>query len=84
MQFGLLEMWAAMGPVAKTVSFILIAMSIVSIYMFIERQLVFVRARDKSREVAPKLAELLKSGNVKDALALSNKKDYKEIGRAHV
>jgi biopolymer transport protein ExbB/TolQ len=77
MQFGLLEMWAAMGAVAKTVAIILIAMSIISIYMFIERQLVFARARNKSREVAPKLADLLKSGNIKDALALSNKKDYK-------
>ena len=76
MQFGLMEMVAAMGPVAKIVSVILLAMSIISVYMLIERQLVFARARNKSREVAPKLAELLKSGNVKDALALSNKKDY--------
>ncbi|MCK7483081.1 MAG: hypothetical protein M0C28_42760 [Candidatus Moduliflexus flocculans] len=41
MQFGLIEMWTAMGAVAKTVAIILIAMSIVSIYMFIERLLVF-------------------------------------------
>ncbi len=77
MQFGLMEMVAAMGPVAKIVSVILVAMSIISVYMLIERQLVFARARNKSREVAPKLAELLKNGNIKDALALSNKKDYK-------
>src|SRR4030065_1290038 len=77
MQFGLLEMWAAMGAVAKTVAIMLIALSVITIYMFIERQLVFARAKSKSREVAPKLAELLKSGNIKDALALSNKKEYK-------
>ena len=77
MQFGLLEMWAAMGGVAKTVAIILIAMSIITIYMLIERLLVFSRARKTSRIVAPKLADLLKSGNLKDALALSNKKDYK-------
>ena len=76
MQFGLMEMVAAMGPVAKIVSVILVAMSIISVYMLIERQIVFARARNKSREVAPKLAELLKSGNIKDALALSNKKEY--------
>ena len=75
MQFGLMEMWQAMGPVAKIVSFILIGMSIVSIYMFIERLMVFSRAKKTSRAVAPKLADLLKSGNIKDALALSSKKD---------
>ena len=84
MQFGLLEMWQQMGALAKAVSIILIAMSIISIYMLIERQLVFARARKKSREVAPKLAELLKSGNIKDALALSNKKEYKGSHLARV
>jgi len=84
MQFGLLEMWAAMGAVAKTVAIILIVMSIVSIYMLIERLMVFNRAKKKSREVAPKLAELLKSGNLKDALSLSNKKEYKGSHLARV
>jgi biopolymer transport protein ExbB/TolQ len=84
MQFGLLEMWAAMGAVAKTVAIVLIAMSIVSIYMLIERLLVFSRAKKKSREVAPKLADLLKAGNLKDALSLSSKKDYKGSHLARV
>ena len=84
MQFGLLEMWAAMGPVAKAVAILLIALSIITIYLFIERQLVFARARKKSLEVAPKLADLLKSGNVKDAYALANKKDYKGSHLARV
>jgi biopolymer transport protein ExbB/TolQ len=84
MQFGLLEMWAAMGAVAKTVAILLIALSVITIYMFIERQLVFARARKKSREVAPKLADLLKSGNIKDAYALANKKDFKGSHLARV
>jgi biopolymer transport protein ExbB/TolQ len=84
MQFGLLEMWAAMGAVAKTVAIILIGLSIISIYMFIERLLVFRRAKQKSREVAPKLADLLKNGNIKDALSLSSKKDYKGSHLARV
>ena len=84
MQFGLLEMWAAMGSVAKTVAIILIGLSIITIYMFIERLLVFSRAKKTSRAVAPKLAELLKSGNLKDALSLSSKKDYKGSHLARV
>jgi biopolymer transport protein ExbB/TolQ len=77
-------MWAAMGAVAKTVAIILIVMSIVSIYMLIERLLVFSRAKKTSRAVAPKLADLLKSGNLKDALALSSKKEYKGSHLARV
>lgn len=75
MQFGLIEMWQAMGPVAKAVAIILIALSIVTIYLYIERMLTFKRARNKSKVIAPKLADLLKAGNVKDALALASKKD---------
>ena len=84
MQFGLLEMWAAMGAVAKTVAIILIALSVITIYMLIERLLVFSRAAKTSRAVAPKLADLLKNGNLKDALSLSSKKEYKGSHLARV
>jgi biopolymer transport protein ExbB/TolQ len=84
MQFGLIEMWQAMGPVARTVSILLIGLSIISLYLFVERQLVFRRARSKSKEVAPKLADLLKKGQIKDALTLSSKKENKGSHLARV
>ncbi len=84
MQFGLIEMWTAMGAVAKTVAILLIGLSIVSLYLFIERQMTFARARRKSKDVAPKLADLLKSGNIKDALSLASKKDNKGSHLARV
>jgi biopolymer transport protein ExbB/TolQ len=84
MQFGLIEMWQAMGGVAKTVAIILIFLSIVSIYFFIERNLVFAKARRKSKQVAPKLADLLKNGKVEEALSLSAKKEYKGSHLARV
>jgi biopolymer transport protein ExbB/TolQ len=84
MQFGLIEMWQAMGPVAKGVTFLLIALSIISLYLFVERQLVFRRARSKSKQVAPKLADLLKKGQVKEALTLSTKKENKGSHLARV
>jgi biopolymer transport protein ExbB/TolQ len=84
MQFGLIEMWQAMGPVARTVSILLIGLSIISLYLFVERQLVFRRARSKSRQVAPKLADLLKKGQIKDALTLSSKKENKGSHLARV
>jgi biopolymer transport protein ExbB/TolQ len=84
MQFGLIEMWQAMGPVAKGVAIILIALSIVSLYLFIERQLVFRKARTKSKLVAPKLADMLKKGLVQEALTLSSKKENKGSHLARV
>jgi len=84
MQFGLIEMWQAMGAVAKTVAIILISLSVITIYLFIERQLVFTRARKKSMEVAPKLAEYMKNGQLKEALTLASKKDYKNSHLARV
>lgn len=84
MQFGLIEMWQAMGPLAKGVSIILIALSIVSLYLFIERQLTFRRARAKSKLVAPKLADMLKKGQVQEALTLSAKKENRGSHLARV
>jgi biopolymer transport protein ExbB/TolQ len=83
MQFGLLEMWQAMGAVAKAVSIILISLSIISLYLFVERNLFFRRANSKSRILAPKLADMLKSGQIKEALALASKKENKasHLGR---
>jgi len=84
MQFGLIEMWQAMGGLAKSVAIILVFLSIVSIYSFIERNLVFAQARRKSKQVAPKLADLMKNGKVEEALALSSKKEYKGSHLARV
>jgi len=84
MQFGLIEMWQAMGPVAKGVTFLLVALSIISLYLFVERQLVFRKARSKSKQVAPKLADLLKKGQVKEALTLSSKKENRGSHLARV
>lgn len=84
MQFGLIEMWQAMGVVAKTVAIILILLSVITIYLFIERQLVFARARKKSLAVAPKLAELMKNGQLKEAMALASKKEFKSSHLARV
>ncbi len=84
MQFGLIEMWQAMGAVAKTVAIILIFLSVVSLYLLIERNLTFLRARSKSKQVAPKLADLLKNGQLKEALVLASKKENRGSHLARV
>jgi len=75
MQFGLIEMWQAMGAVAKGVAIILIGLSIVAVYLFIERNIFYSRTKKKSKEVAPKLANLLKQGKIEEALELASKKE---------
>jgi len=45
MQFGLIEMWYAMGYVAKFVAILLISLSIITLYLFVERLIVFARAK---------------------------------------
>jgi biopolymer transport protein ExbB/TolQ len=84
MQFGLIEMWQQMGAVAKAVAFILIILSVISIYLFIERQMTFSRAKKKSKQAAAALADLLKAGKINEALTLANKKDYKSSHLARV
>lgn len=84
MQFGLMDMWNQMGMLAKFVSILLIFLSIVSLYLFIERQLVFAKARVKSKKVAPKLAGLLKKGQIQEALKLSSTKENRGSHLARV
>jgi biopolymer transport protein ExbB/TolQ len=68
-------MWQSMSPLAKGVAILLIIMSIVSLYFFIKRQMYFRKAKSRSKEIAPKLADLLKLGQVREALALASKKE---------
>ena len=84
MQFGLMDMWNQMGTLAKFVSILLIFLSIVSLYLFIERQMVFAKARVKSKKVAPKLAGLLKKGQIQEALKLSSTKENRGSHLARV
>jgi len=84
MQLSLIELWNQMGGVAKTVAIILIGLSIVSLYLLIERQVVFSRARSKSKSIAPKLADMLKNGQLKEALELSSKQENKGSHLARV
>ena len=84
MEFGLVQMWNQMGTLARIVAILLFFLSIVSIYLFIERQLVFGRARNKSKKIAPVLAGLLKKGQIEEALKLSSKKENKGSHLARV
>jgi biopolymer transport protein ExbB/TolQ len=84
MQVSLIDLWNQMGAVAKTVAILLIGLSIVSLYLLIERLVVFARAKSRSRFIAPKLADMLKKGQIKEALELSSKKENRGSHLARV
>lgn len=76
MELGIIEMWKQMTPIAKGVAIILLGLSLVSIYLLIERILTYSAAKSKSREVAPKLSDLLKKGMIAEALSLSSRAEF--------
>ena len=75
--FNLVEMWGQMGWVAKGIGYILFIMSFWSVGVAVERIFTFAQARKQSKLYAPQVAKHLKDGRLKDAIAVSQKKDYK-------
>jgi len=74
---NLIEMWNQMGFFAKAIAWILFIMSMISFGVAVERFYTFLQARKQSRLYAPQVAKHLKEGRLKDALALSQKKDFR-------
>jgi biopolymer transport protein ExbB/TolQ len=76
-QLSLVEMFQTMGPTAIAVAVVLFIMSFWSIGVAIERVYTFNKARQQSKLYAPQVAKHLKDGRLKEAIALSQNKDYK-------
>jgi biopolymer transport protein ExbB/biopolymer transport protein TolQ len=73
---NLIELWSNMGNVARVVAFILVAMSMLSVGVAIERYYTFMQARKQSKLYAPQVAKHMKDGRLKDALSVSQAKTY--------
>ena len=73
----LIHMWDQMGGVAKGVAFILFFMSFWSVGVAVERIYTFTQARKQSKLYAPQVAKHLKEGRLKDAIAVSQSKQYR-------
>jgi biopolymer transport protein ExbB/biopolymer transport protein TolQ len=74
---NLIEMWNQMGFFAKAIAWILFIMSMISFGVAIERFYTFLQARKQSKLYAPQVAKFLKDGRLKEAVALSQKKEYR-------
>ncbi len=77
MQFDLRTMAEHMGGVAWAVVILLFIMSMYSIAVAIERFWTFRQATQQSRKYAPEVARFLKQGKIKEAIDVSDGKQYK-------
>jgi biopolymer transport protein ExbB/biopolymer transport protein TolQ len=77
MQFDLRTMAEHMGAVAWGVVIVLFIMSMYSIAVMIERYWTYRQATQQSRKYAPEVARYLKQGKIKEAIDVSDGKQYK-------
>jgi biopolymer transport protein ExbB len=73
----LVTMWVEMGLPVKSLMIILAFMSMWSMGVFFERLFTFTQAGKQSKAFAPQAAKHLKDGRLKDAIAVSQSKNYK-------
>jgi biopolymer transport protein ExbB/biopolymer transport protein TolQ len=74
---NLIEMWNTMGPMAKSIAILLFIMSFWSVGVAVERVYTYYQARKQSKLYAPQVAKLLKDGRLKDAIQLSQSKNFR-------
>ncbi len=70
-------MWVEMGVPVKSLMIMLAFMSMWSVGVFFERLFTFTQAAKQSKAFAPQAAKHLKDGRLKDAIAVSQSKNYK-------
>ncbi len=72
-----LELWEQMGISVKLLMFVLVIMSMASVGVFFERLFTFIQATNQSKLFAPQVAKHLKDGKLKEAISVSQSKDYR-------
>ncbi|MCE2540051.1 MAG: MotA/TolQ/ExbB proton channel family protein [Acidobacteria bacterium] len=66
-----------MGISVKILMFVLVIMSMASVGVFFERLFTFIQATNQSKLFAPQVAKHLKDGKLKEAISVSQSKDYR-------
>lgn len=77
MDLSFAGLWASMGPAAKFIVLVLAALLLGSVYVAIERTLLFTRARRQSRLLAEAISAPLGKGNLEGALKIAKDEAYK-------
>lgn len=71
------HLWESMGVPAKIVFFTLLAMLIASVYVLVERGMLYLKARGQSRGVGGAIAASLKDWNLEGARKIAAAPEYK-------
>lgn len=79
--WDLRSMWGRMGIPAKTVVFILLAMSVWSIAIMIDRALMYSAARKQSRSFVQQVASALKDNRLDEAISIAEKNKKSHIAK---
>jgi biopolymer transport protein ExbB/biopolymer transport protein TolQ len=82
--FSLINMWGQMNLVARIVVLVLLAMSIWSLTIAVERLWRFQKAKSQSLTVALGVQPLLKSHRLRDAITLTSDRRYRHSHLARV
>jgi biopolymer transport protein ExbB/biopolymer transport protein TolQ len=81
MEFGPAALWESMGFIAKAVCICLLFMSILSLYISVERWLLFRKARRESLSFAKQATKLLGQNELQAAVDMSKKHKYSHVAR---
>jgi biopolymer transport protein ExbB/biopolymer transport protein TolQ len=73
MGVDLLTLWHSMGAFAKTIVFILAAMSIWSLTIMVSKAIQFRRAQSETRKFAPQFSRSIQEENLDQAITLAEK-----------
>lgn len=82
MDMSLTGLWNSMGYTAKTVVIVLLIMSVYSIWVMIERYLLFTQAKNQSLKLLGALSNVLTKGDYQQAIDITKK--YKQSHLAKV
>ena len=83
-QINIVELWNAMGGIAKGVVVLLFILSAYSISVMVERWLTYRQARKQSRLFTPAVAECLKDGKIDEAIALGEQYNKSHLAKVLV
>lgn len=73
--------WGAMGPVVKAIALSMVAMSIYSIWVMVERALLYNQVRKQSLKLLGALSNLLTRGAYQEAIDVTKKYKQSHLGK---
>ncbi len=81
MDFGPMALWETMTPIAKGVVIVLLILSVYSLYVSIERMLVYRKAKKQSLDFARQATKLLAQDRAQDVIDMSRKMRHSHLAR---